>query len=127
GALLFALPPLTLLRYSVVCSGNHFENLFFTMLALVCTYRWLAGKRKRGALLLAGFTWGLALFVFLGALIPVGILLGMYLGLTGWKRAAREAWPAVLGFVLGFAPLVVINAWTSGRGLGFLSAKFGGP
>ena len=38
-ALLFALGPPALARYSVVCSGNHFENVFFTTLALFSFYR----------------------------------------------------------------------------------------
>lgn len=125
GALLFALSPSTLFRYSVACSGNHFENLVFTLLFLWCFYRHHGVMRSRWSLFWAAFSGGFALFVFLGALIPVGICAGMHLGLRGLRRTLVDAPVALLGFVLGIAPLVVINAATSGRGLGFLSAKFG--
>ena len=129
AALLFAVAPSTLVRYSVVCSGNHFENLFFTTLFLWLFYRHHgAADRGRvptqGSLFWAWFGAGLAIFVFLGAIIPVGICVGMHVGLRGLWRSLRDAPVAIAGFFLGILPLIVINAVTSGRGLGFLSAKF---
>lgn len=125
GALLFALAPSTLVRYSVLCSGNHFENLFFTTLFLYAFFRLQAGPKTFVRLALAGLAAGFAIFVFLGAIIPVGICVGVHLGLRGWKRSLRDASLAFVGFAVGIAPLVVVNAVTSGRGLGFLTAKFG--
>jgi hypothetical protein len=126
GAILFALAPSTLVRYSVVCSGNHFENLFFTTLFLWLFYRHHGVVRSSRSLFLAAFGAGLAIFVFLGAIIPVGLCAAMHLGLRGWKGTLRDLLPAGLGFAIGIAPLVVINVMTSARGLGFLGAKFGG-
>ncbi len=124
GALFFALAPSTLVRYSVVCSGNHFENLLFTTVFLWCFYRHHGMLRTRWSLFWTGLSGGFALFVFLGALIPIGICAGVHLGLRGLKRSFVDAPVALLGFVLGVAPLVLVNWATSGRGLGFLSAKF---
>lgn len=125
GAFLFALAPSTLVRYSVVCSGNHFENLLFTTIFLWAFYRHHGALRTRWSLFWAAFAGGFALFVFLGALIPIGICAGMHLGLRGIRNTLRDLPVAAGAFLLGVAPLVAINAATSGRGLGFLSAKFG--
>jgi hypothetical protein len=124
GALLFAVAPPTLVKYSLICSGNHFENLFFTMLAVVCAYELHRRPASRGWLLASGFTAGFALFVFLGALIPLGILAGMHLGLRGIRRTLRDLALAIPAFAAGILPLVLLNASTGARGLGFLGAKF---
>ena len=74
---------------------------------------------------LGWLTPSLAIFVFFGALIPVGICAAMHLGLRGWRRTLRDVPVGIVGFAIGIAPLVVINGLTSARGLGFLGAKFG--
>ncbi len=126
AALLFAVGPPTLTKYSLINSGNHFENLAFTMLAIVLAYRWFASAAKsRAALFAYALACGVAVFVFLGALIPVGILFGLHLGLRGLRQAARDLPVLVAGFAPGVAPLVIVNAVTSARGLDFLGAKFG--
>ncbi len=123
---LFAIGPPTLTKYSLINSGNHFENLFFTSLAVACAYGWFASAWKtRAGLFGYAFACGFALFVFLGALIPVGLLFGMHAGLRGARRTLRDLPVLVAGFALGLAPLLVVNVATSGRGLGFLDAKFG--
>lgn len=124
GAMLFALAPSTLVRYSVVCSGNHFENLLFTTLFLWFFYRHHGVVQSRWSLFWTAFSGGFALFVFLGALIPIGICAGVHIGLRGVKHTLRDLPIALAGFLLGITPLVAINAATSGRGLGFLNAKF---
>lgn len=127
GALLFALGPPTLVKYSVICSGNHFENLPFTMLAIVCAYELHRDPASRRWLLASSFSAGFALFVFLGALIPLGILAGMHVGLRGIRRTIRDLAFAVPAFAAGILPLLVLNASTGARGLTFLGAKFGEP
>ncbi|MBI5364972.1 MAG: glycosyltransferase family 39 protein [Planctomycetes bacterium] len=123
GAFLFALAPTTLFKYSLMNSGNHFENLFFVLFACVATYRFLRAG-ERWALFASGFASGFALFVFLGALIPVGLLLGLAVGVRGLRQALRDLPVALLGFGLGLAPLVLVNLATGARGLGFLQSKF---
>jgi len=126
AALLVAVGPPTLTKYSLINSGNHFENLFFTSVAILLAYRWFASawKTKSGLFAYAFFA-GFALFVFLGALIPVGILFGMHAGLRGARKTLTDLPVLLAGFALGVAPLFAVNAATSARGLGFLDAKFG--
>jgi hypothetical protein len=126
GALLFALPPATLVKYSLKASGNHYENVFFTMLAMWALWRVHAGGNRSLRLWIAGYCMGLALFVFLGAIIPVGLLALTHLGLVGWRQALRDGLQMLCGLVLGALPLILLNLSTSGRGAGFLAAKFGG-
>lgn len=126
AAVLFAVGPPTLTKYSLINSGNHFENLLFTSVALLVAYRWFASDAKtRAGLFAYAFACGFALFVFLGALIPVGILMGMHAGLRGARRTLRDLPVLALGFATGILPLIVVNFATGGRGLGFLDAKFG--
>lgn len=124
SALLFAIAPSTLVRYSVVCSGNHFENLFFSTLFLWLFYRHHGTVQTRASLAWAAFGAGLAVFVFLGSIVLLGICAGMHLGLVGWRRTLRDLPVALAAFGAGVFPLVVVNVATSARGLGFLSAKF---
>ncbi len=125
SALLFALAPTTLTKYSLMASGNHFETLAFTALALWCWVR----VQRRGAspvrLALFGATCGFALFVFLGALTPIALLLLAHFGLRGLRASLRDAPWLGAGFAVGLAPLVGLNLATGARGLEFLHAKFG--
>jgi hypothetical protein len=66
GAWLFALAPTTLLKYSIVCSGNHFENLFFTSIVLVLFERMHRKGVSAARLLAVGAAAGFSVFVFLG-------------------------------------------------------------
>ncbi len=125
GALLFALGPATLVKYSLKSSGNHFENLFFTLLALaVASGALAAGSGRARRLAGAGAALGAAVAVFLGALLPLALLVGVHLGLVGWRRFAREMLPWLGGLAIGLAPLIVLNLTSGARGVGFLSAKF---
>lgn len=127
GALLFAVGPAELsFKYSLLASGNHFENLFFTSLAIVCAYRLhtTPEDHRRRWLAIAGFTQGLAIFVFLGAIIPVGLLALVHLGLRGWRGTLRDLALLAPAGLVGMAPLIVLNVLSGGRGLDFLLAKF---
>jgi hypothetical protein len=125
SALLFALAPTTLTKYSLMASGNHFETLAFTALALGCWVR----VQRRGAsplrLAVFGAACGFALFVFLGALTPIALLLLAHFGLRGLRASLRDAPWLGAGFAVGLAPLVGLNLATGARGLEFLDAKFG--
>jgi hypothetical protein len=125
GAWLFVFAPTTLFKYSVVCSGNHFENVFFTSVVLYLFYRLHRGEITLPKLFLLGASAGFSIFVFLGAVIPVGILAGLHVGIRGPRRGLRDLAGLIPGFFVGLAPLLVLNAWTGGRGAFFLAAKFG--
>jgi hypothetical protein len=127
GALLFALPPTTSFKYTLVPMGNHAENVTLTMLAMWGFFRVHESSRRRTALFLAGLYAGIALMIFLGALIPVALLFGCHVGLVGWRRSLRELPLAGAGFLVGSIPLVLANTLLPGAsGVGFLSAKFAG-
>lgn len=126
GSLLFAVGPTTMTQYSLMASGNHFENLPFSLLALWLGFRVHARGATPKRLFAAGAAAGFALFVFLGALVPLAILALVHLGLRGWKSALRDlAWVAP-GFALGVSPLIAVSGMAGARGLEFLGAKFGG-
>jgi hypothetical protein len=127
GALLFALPPTTLFQYTLLPIGNHAENVTLTMLALWAFLRVHASPRRGPALFLAGLVSGLALSIFLGALVPVALLFALHAGLVGWRRALREVPLALFGFAAGLVPLFAANTLAGGaRGLSFRSEKFKG-
>jgi hypothetical protein len=125
GAWLVALGPTTMVKYSMVCSGNHFENVFFVSVVLWLFYRLHGGEITARGLFLLALAAGFAVFVFLGAVIPVGVLAAMHLGIRGWRRTAGDLAALAGGFVLGLSPLLLLNAWTGGRGVFYLAAKFG--
>lgn len=124
-----ALGPAELLtKYSLIASGNHFENLFFIALATLAAYRVHVAPPERRArrLVLAGFASGFAIFVFLGALIPVGLLALVHFGVRGWRGTLADLRLSGPGFALGIAPLVAVNLLSGARGAAFLEAKFAG-
>jgi hypothetical protein len=121
AALLFALAPTTLFKYSLLASGNHFETVVFTTLAL---WLWVRGAARGTGLFRFGFACGFALFVFLGAITPIALLLAAHVGVRGLRSAARDAGRIAAGFAVGIAPLVYLNWATGARGLEFLSTRF---
>ncbi len=125
GTWLLVLAPTTLFKYSMVCGGNHFENLFFSSIVLCLFYRLHARGVTPARLFTLGLAAGFATFVFLGAVIPVGILAGMHLGVRGARRTARDLAVLIPGCLLGISPLLALNAWTQGRGAFYLASKFG--
>lgn len=126
GALLFALGPATLVKYSLFTAGNHSENLFFTLATFVCFF----GMHRAGVtprrLFSTGFVAGFAIFIFLGALTPVGLLALAHWGLRGSRRTGADLLWGVPGLALGVAPLVAINLALGSRGASFLAEKFNG-
>ena len=126
GAFLFALPPTTMFEYSLIVVGNHGENVTFTMLAVLAFFRVHSSTHRTAALFLAGLAGGVALAIFLGALVPVALLFATHVGLVGWRRGLREVPVATAGLLLGLVPLLLANALAGGqRGWAFLAAKFG--
>ncbi len=126
AAVLFAIAPTTLLKYSLMASGNHFETITFTALAIAAWVRAVRVDASPAALGAFGLSCGFALFVFLGALTPIALLMLALLGVRGLRQLLRDAPWLGAGFALGIAPLVALN-WVAGaRGLEFLGAKFAG-
>ncbi len=126
AAFLVALGPTTLVKYSLLASGNHYENLFFSLLAVACFYRLHTGGKRALWLPLAGVTAGLAIFVFLGAILPVGLCVFAHVAARGARGTLRDLRVGLPAWCVGAAPLLYLNLTTGGRGLGFLRGKFVG-
>jgi hypothetical protein len=121
GMLLFALAPPTLLKYSLLAKGNHFESLAPQLLVLYLFLRMNDGEhpaRWRPWLALA---LGLAISCYLGALIWLPILGLSQLLLLGPRRALRDGLAGLPFLLLGLAPLAWISQATAGRPLLTLS------
>lgn len=119
GAALFALGPPTLVKYSLLASGNHFEGVIF-MLAL---YALAAGGHRsgwtRGRLVLTGVLAGFSLFVYPGSIVPVGLFALLHVAVRGVRRALRDLPLASLGVPVGLLPLIAVNVASGGRTLRF--------
>ncbi len=124
AGVLFAVAPTTLLKYSLMASGNHFETIAFTSLALAAWVRATRADASRASLATFGLACGFALFVFLGALTPVALLLLALWGVRGARQLLRDLPWLGAGLALGIAPLVALNWIAGARGLEFLGAKF---
>jgi hypothetical protein len=127
AALLLAVAPATLAKYTLIAAGNHSENLFFTMLAAWAFFEMHARGVPRRWLFASGLFGGWAFTIFIGALTPLGLLAIAHVGLRGLLRSLRDVPLALVGFALGIAPLIWLNLGSGGRGLAFLAAKFGDP
>lgn len=126
GAFLFALAPPTLLEYSLLAKGNHFENLPFQF-ALLALYlvAWRRGFGTRHLLVLGGAA-GFAVFFYFGSLILVGLLFAAHVVARGPRRAALDLRAVLPGFALGLAPLAWVQLAARGRPGEFLGAKLAG-
>lgn len=127
GSLLFALGPVpTMMKYSMLAAGNHFEHIPFAILTLWCFYRLHRehGGSDRKWLFITGAAMGFQLFILLGAAIPILLLCCVHLGLRGVRDALKDLGALIPGALLGMLPLLAVNWASRGRGGGFLGAKF---
>ena len=124
AALLFALGPTTLVKYSLVASGNHFENVFFSSLVLCAFYRLHTGGNRRLWLIASGVAAGFALFVFLGAILPVGLCVLAHVAVRGARGTLRDLRLGLPATLVGAAPLIAINLPTGGRVFRFFEWRF---
>ena len=122
---LFALTPPTLVKFSLLAQGNHFENLFFQLLAWALFLRAQAQAASPRRLFVFGLAAGFSIFFYFGAILLVAILCAMHMGLRGVRRGLRELLPIGAGMALGLVPLAWVDWQSGGRALRFLSAKLG--
>lgn len=111
-SLAFCLGAETLLVYSVLVKGNHFEGL---TLQLGCTWLWVRGYQSshpgrwwRGAALLAG----LSVFVYSGSLIWIALLAMAHAAGRASRRGVIELLRGSLPFLIGLLPLAWIGGTT---------------
>lgn len=117
GALLFALPPPTLFKYSLLAKGNHFESLAPQLLALWCFQRMHDSPRPERWRAALALVLGLATSAYLGSLLWLPILLVVHIARRGPRATARDLVLGLPPFLLGLAPLLWLHARTAGRPL----------
>jgi Dolichyl-phosphate-mannose-protein mannosyltransferase len=124
AGLLFAIGPPTLVKYSLLASGNHSENLVFWLAAWDLASRGHRRDLGRWHLVLVAAVAGLALFIYPGAIVPVALLVLMHVLVRGLRAALRDVPAAVLGALIGLSPLIAINVASGGRTLRFAGRNF---
>lgn len=129
-AAFFAIGPPTLAKYSMLAKGNHFENLFFQLLALWAFYRlhrFAAGspERRRG-LLIFGACAGFAVFFYFGSLVLLALLAVMHLMVRGVRGAIADLALLIPAGLVGVSPLLWIQLSGGARPSTFLGSHFRG-
>jgi hypothetical protein len=115
---LFCFSPPLLTAYSVTAMGFHSESIVFSALTVFLLFRMLSDERGSPAVpALLGLTAGFGLwFAYI-----YGLTLLAMLGVWVWHDRGRVWRPRVLwfvlGFVVGFAPWILINVQTHFAGL----------
>lgn len=128
AALFFAIGPPTLAKYSMLAKGNHFENLFFQLLALFAFYH-LHGTTpgsaaRRRALWLFGLAAGFAVFFYFGSLILLALLGLTHVLVRGLRGALADLRQLVPAGILGASPLLWIQLSGGARPSTFLGSHF---
>lgn len=123
GSALFVLAPPTLLKYSLLAKGNHFEGLFFQLLAYALFVRAQSSERRGAVLAAAGAVAGFACFMYIGSLVLLAGVALAHLALAGVRRSLADLRFAVPGFALGVAPLLWLALAPNERLQAFLRAK----
>lgn len=126
AAFLFALGPPTLVKYSMLAKGNHFENLPFQLAVLWIFYRMHSSPRKERWMPLFGLASGFAIFFYFGSMALAALLGAMHLGIRGLRRGFADLARILPGFAVGIAPLAWVWIGAGERPGGFLGAKLGG-
>jgi hypothetical protein len=120
-ALLLAVGPPILFKYSLLAKGNHFENLPFQLLAWLAWLRWMDVPRSRWRASAFGAAAGFALFFYFGSAILLATLAATHLAARGLRKSVGDGLRVLPGAVIGLAPLAAIQLATAGRPAQFLS------
>ncbi|MCA9001941.1 MAG: glycosyltransferase family 39 protein, partial [Planctomycetes bacterium] len=118
AALLFVVGPTTLVKYSMLAKGNHFENLFFQLFMLWAFVRLHDGGKRSVWLPLFGLAAGFSIFFYFGSMLMVALLVTTHLLIGGkyavasgaWSRFFRETLGLAISFAIGLIPLVWVQA-----------------
>lgn len=108
GALLFALGPPTLTKFSMLAQGNHFENVFFQIAAYALFLRAHDRGATPGRIFALGASAGFAFFFYFGS---AALLLGLaisHVTARGVRSALADLRFAVPGFLVGASPLAAL-------------------
>lgn len=119
AALLFATVPPTLVRFSMIAMGSHFEALPFQFAVWLVFLDTHARGVPRGRLFATGVAAGFSVFVSFGAVVLLSILAVQHLLMRGAMRTIRDLAVVTPGLLLGLAPLIWIQVRTGGRPITF--------
>jgi hypothetical protein len=125
GALFLALPPPTLLKYTLLAKGNHGESLLFQFVTLALFLRAHSGGLRPRVLFATAVAAGLALTFYFGSGVLLAGLAIAHVGMRGGRAALADMRVVVPGFALGLAPLIWLDVASGGQGHRFLAAKLG--
>lgn len=123
AAALFALPVPTLAKYSMLAKGNHFETLFFQLLAFGAFLRMHERGVARAPALAFGLASGFAVFAYFGSVALLVSMAFAHVLARGVRASLRDAGSILPGFVVGAAPLGAVVALGGSGAPAFLHAK----
>jgi len=125
AAVLFATIPPTLVKFSVLAMGSHFECLPFLFAVWLAFLEAHERRCSRRSLVICGALAGFSVFVYFGSFLFLAALLVQHCVTRGPRQSARDAVPTLAGFLVGAVPLFWIYARTNGRPLAFAREQFG--
>jgi hypothetical protein len=122
-AFLFVFAPPLFVVYNLIAMGSHAEVVTIAGVQLLLAYRCLYGpERSPWAFVAWGAAAGFGTWFTYVSILPFAACVAV--GLLGGGLPARR-WPALTaGFLLGFAPWILANLASGGRGLEVVARTF---
>ncbi|HRV81767.1 MAG TPA: hypothetical protein P5218_10040 [Planctomycetota bacterium] len=114
AALLFVVGPPTLVKYSVLAFGSHFEGIFFQLLLFWMFLRMHASGHVWGWVPWVALVAGFSIFFYFGSFLLVSLLVLTHLlircdwghGIASLRKPAIDVAFGVAPFVIGLSPFV---------------------
>ena len=118
AALLFVVGPPTLVKYSMLAKGNHFENLFFQMFMMWAFVQLHSSGRRWLWLPVFGIAAGFSIFFYFGSMLMVLLLVATHLAIRFEWSFSPKALVAplkdlallVVPFLIGISPLIWVQS-----------------
>src|SRR5262249_53454761 len=122
-AFLFVCGPPLLVVYNLIAMGSHAEVVTLAGLQLLLAYPCLYAETRSPA---TPFVWGIVAgfstwFTYVG-ILPFAVCVAV--GVLGGTLPPRRLAVLAAGFAVGFAPWIVTNVASGGRGLDVLARTF---
>ncbi|MFT5199924.1 MAG: hypothetical protein ACI87O_002598 [Planctomycetota bacterium] len=122
AAFLFVVGPPTLVKYSMLAKGNHFENLFFQLFMMWAFVRLHESGKRWLWLPVFGIAAGFSIFFYFGSMLMVLLLIATHLAIRFEWHLAVKAFVAPLKdlallavpFAIGLGPLIWVQ-WGNQR------------
>jgi hypothetical protein len=121
-AFLFIFAPPLFVAYNLIAMGSHAELVTLVGVQLLLAYRYLYGERSTAALIAWAASAGFGTWFTYDSILP--FLVCVSVGIIGGTLPPRRWLPLAGGFLLGFAPWIVTNVASGGRGLDVVLRTF---